>query len=67
MYLVEGPENGFTSIPISIYWTIVTLTTVGFGDIHPVTPLGQLIATFIMILGYGVLLCQQVLSVLNIP
>ena len=55
MYLVEGPENGFTSIPISIYWTIVTLTTVGFGDIHPVTPLGQLIATFIMILGYGVI------------
>jgi voltage-gated potassium channel len=55
MYLVEGPENGFTSIPISIYWAIVTLTTVGFGDIHPVTPLGQLIATFIMILGYGII------------
>jgi len=55
MYLVEGPENGFTSIPISIYWTIVTLTTVGFGDIHPVTPLGQLIATFVMILGYGII------------
>lgn len=55
MYLVEGPEHGFTSIPVSIYWTIVTLTTVGFGDIHPMTPLGQLIATFIMILGYGVI------------
>ena len=55
MYLIEGPEHGFTSIPVSIYWTIVTLTTVGFGDIHPVTPLGQFIATLIMILGYGVI------------
>lgn len=55
MYLVEGPEHGFTSIPRSIYWTIVTLTTVGFGDIHPITPLGQLIATFVMILGYGII------------
>ena len=53
MYLVEGPENGFTSIPLSIYWCIVTLTTVGFGDIHPVTPLGQVVASFIMIVGYG--------------
>jgi voltage-gated potassium channel len=55
MYLVEGPASGFTSIPRSIYWTIVTLTTVGFGDIHPITPLGQLIATFVMILGYGII------------
>jgi voltage-gated potassium channel len=55
MYLVEGPENGFTSIPISIYWSIVTLTTVGYGDIHPGTPLGQFIASFIMITGYGVI------------
>ena len=55
MYLVEGPENGYTSIPIGIYWTIVTLTTVGFGDIHPVTPLGQFIATLIMLLGYGII------------
>lgn len=55
MYLIEGPENGYTSIPIGIYWTIVTLTTVGFGDIHPVTPLGQFIATLIMLLGYGVI------------
>ncbi|MDN6280620.1 MAG: ion transporter [Psychroflexus sp.] len=55
MYLVEGPEHGFTSIPVSIYWTIVTLTTVGFGDIHPVTPLGQSIATIIMVLGYGII------------
>ncbi len=55
MYLVEGPEHGFTSIPRSIYWTIVTLTTVGFGDIHPVTPVGQFIATLVMILGYGII------------
>jgi voltage-gated potassium channel len=55
MYLVEGPEHGFTSIPTGIYWTIVTLTTVGFGDIHPVTPLGQLVATVIMLLGYGII------------
>ncbi|MBZ9651244.1 ion transporter [Psychroflexus montanilacus] len=55
MYLVEGPKHGFTSIPRGIYWTIVTLTTVGFGDIHPVTPLGQFIATLIMLLGYGVI------------
>lgn len=55
MYLIEGEENGFTSIPRSIYWCIVTLTTVGFGDIAPVTPLGQLLATIIMILGYGII------------
>jgi voltage-gated potassium channel len=55
MYLVEGEESGFTNIPKSVYWCIVTLTTVGFGDIAPVTPLGQLIATIIMILGYGII------------
>ncbi len=55
MYLIEGEENGFTSIPRSIYWCIVTLTTVGFGDIAPTTPLGQLLATIIMILGYGII------------
>ena len=55
MYLVEGPEHGFTSIPVSIYWCIVTLTTVGYGDIHPGTPLGQFVASFIMITGYGVI------------
>lgn len=55
MYLVEGPEHGFDSIPKSIYWCIVTLTTVGFGDIAPVTPLGQFIATIIMIMGYGII------------
>ncbi|MEE1964032.1 voltage-gated potassium channel [Flagellimonas taeanensis] len=55
MYLVEGDEAGFTSIPRSIYWTIVTLTTVGYGDIAPQTPLGQFLATVIMILGYGII------------
>lgn len=55
MYLIEGEEAGFTSIPISIYWTIVTLTTVGYGDIAPITPQGQLIATIIMLLGYGII------------
>lgn len=55
MYVVEGKENGFTSIPRSIYWAIVTLTTVGFGDISPVTPLGQFLASIIMILGYGII------------
>ncbi len=55
MYLIEGAENGFTSIPRSVYWCIVTLTTVGFGDIAPGTPLGQFIAALIMILGYGII------------
>jgi voltage-gated potassium channel len=55
MYLIEGEENGFTSIPKSIYWAIVTLTTVGYGDITPQTPLGQLVAVVIMILGYGII------------
>jgi len=55
MYLVEGEENGFTSIPVSIYWAIVTLTTVGYGDIAPSTVMGQSIAAFVMIMGYGIL------------
>lgn len=55
MYLVEGGENGFTSIPRSIYWAIVTLTTVGYGDISPHTPLGQFIASVVMILGYAII------------
>jgi voltage-gated potassium channel len=55
MYVVESGENGFTSIPRSIYWAIVTLTTVGYGDITPVTTLGQIIASIIMVLGYGIL------------
>jgi voltage-gated potassium channel len=55
IYLVEGQENGFTSIPQSVYWAIVTITTVGYGDIAPVTPLGKFIASFIMLLGYGII------------
>jgi voltage-gated potassium channel len=55
MYLVEGPKNGFTSIPYSMYWAIVTLTTVGYGDISPHSPLGQFIASIVMILGYGII------------
>lgn len=55
IYVVEGAEHGFTSIPRSIYWAIVTLTTVGFGDIAPQTGLGQALAAIIMILGYGII------------
>jgi len=52
---VEGHINGFTNIPQSIYWAIVTLTTVGYGDIVPHTILGKFLASFIMILGYGII------------
>jgi voltage-gated potassium channel len=55
MYLVEGSENGFSSIPKSIYWAIVTLTTVGYGDIAPQTAIGQMLASVIMILGYAII------------
>lgn len=55
MYLVEGPEYGFTDIPTSMYWAVVTLTTVGYGDISPGTPLGRFLASILMISGYGVL------------
>jgi len=55
MYLIEGARNGFTSIPRSIYWAIVTLTTVGYGDISPQTSIGQMLAAFIMILGYSII------------
>jgi voltage-gated potassium channel len=55
MYMIEGPENGFTSIPKSIYWAIVTMTTVGYGDIAPQTAIGQTLASVIMILGYGII------------
>lgn len=55
MYIIEGEDSGFTSIPKSMYWAIVTLTTVGYGDIAPATVLGQTIASFIMVLGYGIL------------
>jgi voltage-gated potassium channel len=55
IYVVEGEEHGFTSIPKSIYWAVVTLTTVGYGDIAPQTPLGQFVAMIVMILGYGII------------
>jgi voltage-gated potassium channel len=55
MYLVEGRENGFQSIPDSIYWAIVTITTVGYGDISPATPLGKFIASIMMFIGYGII------------
>jgi voltage-gated potassium channel len=55
MYLIEGEANGFTSIPRSVYWAIVTLTTVGYGDITPHTVLGQIVASLIMIMGYGII------------
>jgi len=55
MYVIEGEANGFTSIPRSIYWAIVTLTTVGYGDISPKTPLGQALASMVMILGYSII------------
>lgn len=55
MYLIEGEDAGFTSIPRSIYWTIVTLTTVGYGDIAPQSDLGQVVAAIIMIMGYGII------------
>ncbi|MEM6710638.1 MAG: ion transporter [Pseudomonadota bacterium] len=55
MYLIEGEANGFTSIPKSVYWAVITLTTVGYGDLTPVTPLGQTVATLVMIMGYGII------------
>ena len=55
MFLVEGPAAGFTSIPMGVYWAIVTLTTVGFGDVTPITPAGQFLASLVMIMGYGII------------
>src|SRR5688572_5319483 len=55
MYLIEGAENGFTSIPVGLYWAVSTMTTVSYGDITPTTALGRTLASFIMILGYGIL------------
>ena len=55
MFIIEGPEHGFTSIPVGMYWAIVTLTTVGFGDITPSTPLGQFVSSIIMLLGYAII------------
>lgn len=55
MYVVEGPDNGFTSIPLSVYWAVTTMTTVGFGDITPKTDLGRIVASMMMLLGWGTL------------
>ncbi|WP_435978542.1 ion transporter [Psychrobacter sp. DM4] len=55
VYVVEGPENGFTSIPLSIYWAVVTVTTTGYGDMSPKTPIGQAIASMVMIAGYAII------------
>lgn len=56
MYVVEGPQNGFTSVPVGMYWAVVTLTTVGYGDVTPQTPLGQGLAVAMMILGYSLII-----------
>ena len=55
MYVVEGPQNGFTNIPVSVYWAVTTMTTVGFGDLAPHTAFGRLVATVMMLIGWGVL------------
>jgi voltage-gated potassium channel len=55
IYLIEGEESGFTSIPLAMYWAIVTLTTVGYGDLAPKTVLGRMLASLLMILGYGII------------
>lgn len=55
MYVIEGPANGFTSIPKSVYWAVVTLTTVGYGDIAPRTSAGQFLAILVMLMGYGII------------
>ncbi|KFN45648.1 hypothetical protein N790_09660 [Arenimonas malthae CC-JY-1] len=55
MYVVEGPEHGFESIPVSMYWAIVTMATVGFGDIAPVTPVGRFITSVLILIGYGII------------
>lgn len=55
MHFIEGPASGFTSIPRGVYWAVVTLTTVGYGDITPLTPVGQAVASMVMVLGYGII------------
>ncbi|KAJ0401640.1 hypothetical protein ATCC90586_008950 [Pythium insidiosum] len=62
MYLIEGDHHGFSNIPISLYWTVVTITTVGYGDIAPQTVLGRMLATVVMFSGYGIIACPLILN-----
>lgn len=55
LYVIEGPESGYTSIPIGMYWAITTMATVGYGDITPVTPFGRFVTTILMLIGYGII------------
>ena len=55
MYVIEGPEHGFTSLPISVYWAVVTMTTVGYGDITPHTPAGRILASMLILIGYSII------------
>jgi voltage-gated potassium channel len=55
LFVIEGPEHGFTSIPISMYWALISVSTVGYGDISPVTPFGRLVASLLILIGYGII------------
>ena len=66
MYLIEGPDSGFTSIPVSVYWAVVTLTTVGYGDISPQTAPGQLLAAGVMLVGYSLIAMSIGIAVLSL-
>lgn len=55
MYVIEGGENGFVDIPTSIYWAVVTITTVGYGDISPITPMGKFLSVVLMLCGYSII------------
>jgi len=55
MYIIEGEEHGFDNIPLAMYWAVVTMTTVGYGDLTPQTPLGRLLSTLVMVIGYGII------------
>jgi len=55
MYMVEDPKDGFTSIPQCIYWAITTITTVGYGDLYPITPLGKVVANILMLIGFAII------------
>jgi hypothetical protein len=65
MFSIEGPENGFTNLPVSCYWAIVTLTTVGYGDISPSTTFGRLVASLVMMIGYGIIAVPATFSAIE--